>query len=365
MTDKGGHIYDAISTQAWSGEANVHVSIVNWKYEQPDKYFLDDKQVSFINSSLQPHIDVSEAKTIQANKNKCFQGISPVGKDFIVVEQQVEEWIAKDSKNKKVLKLYSMGHNLARNVNGKTDRWIIDFADMSLEEASNYKLPFKHIKTYVKPERDKNRRKSRKLNWWRYGENAPKMREAIAPLSYYFTVPRVSKWAVFLPAPLKWLPGDKSVVVASEDYYVLGILLSKVHRLWMEAQKSTLKSDIAYTHKTCFETFPFPQNPCKGEQPFAPTDNLVQQIRNKTIALHEYRTQQMEQKQWGITQLYNEYFDEPASKLYQLHQELDKLVMQAYKFKADDDILAKLLELNFELAEKEKRGEKIIGAASL
>jgi hypothetical protein len=38
--------------------------------------------------------------------------------------------------------------------------------------------------------------------------------------------------------------------------------------------------------------------------------------------------------------------------------------MQAYNFKADDDILAKLLELNSELAAQEKRGETIIGAES-
>ena len=109
VTDKGGHIHDAIPTQVWSGEANVHVSIVNWKYEQPEKYFLDNKQVSFINSSLQPHIDVSGAKILQANCNKCFQGVIPVGKNFIVTEEQVKEWIAQDSKNERVLKLFSKG----------------------------------------------------------------------------------------------------------------------------------------------------------------------------------------------------------------------------------------------------------------
>ncbi len=253
-----------------------------------------------------------------------------------------------------------MGHNLAQNTNGKPDRWIIDLANLSLEEVSDYKLPFEHIKIYIKPEREKNRSNSRRLNWWKHGVNALSMRQAIAPLSYYFTVPRVSKWAIFIPAPLNWLPGDKSVVIASEDYYVLGILTSNVHRVWMNAQKSTLKADIAYTHQTCFETFPFPQNPCKGVSRNAPTE----QIRNKTIELHQYRTQQMSKKQWGITQLYNAYFHESASQLYQLHQELDKLVMQAYNFKADDDILAKLLKLNLELAEKEKRGEKVIGAES-
>jgi hypothetical protein len=228
-------------------------------------------------------------------------------------------------------------------------------------------LPFEHLKTYVKPERQKNREPVMREKWWRYKRTNEAMRKAIAPLSYYFTVPRVSKWAIFIPAPLNWLPGDKSVVVASEDYYILGILTSNVHRTWMNAQKSTLKADIAYTHKTCFETFPFPQNPgagasCKGERPFAPTGEIIEQIRNKTIELYQYRTEQMSKKQWGITQLYNAYFHEPASKLYQLHQQLDELVMQAYNFKADDDILAKLLELNSEVAAKEKRGEKVIGA---
>ena len=102
----------------------------------------------------------------------------------------------------------------------------------------------------------------------------------------------------------------------------------------------------------------------RAVQPFAPTDNIIQQIRDKAVELHEYRTHQMEQKQWGITQLYNQYFHEPASKLYQLHQELDKLVMQAYGFQAENDILAKLLKLNLELAEKERQGEKVIGAES-
>ena len=201
----------------------------------------------------------------------------------------------------------------------------------------------------------KNRESIMREKWWRYKRTNEAMRKAIASLSYYFAVARVSKWAIFIPVPFNWLPGDKSVVVASEDYYILGILTSQIHRLWMEAQKSTLKADIAYTHKTCFETFPFPQTPSK---------KIVQQIRDKTIELHEYRTEQMEKKQRGITKLYNEYFHEPASKLYQLHQQLDKLVMQAYKFQANDDILAKLLELNLELAEKEKQGETLIGAES-
>jgi hypothetical protein len=45
-----------------------------------------------------------------------------------------------------------------------------------------------------------------------------------------------------------------------------------------------------------------------------------------------------------------------------LHQKLDQLVREAYHFKSEDNILEKLLELNQECAEKENRGELVIGA---
>ncbi|MFM6836718.1 MAG: class I SAM-dependent DNA methyltransferase, partial [Dolichospermum sp.] len=352
ITQNGGYIHEAVSTQPWSGAAKVHVSIINWCKDKPRKYYLDDLVVSQINSSLKSTVDVSQAVRLKANLNKCFQGVIPVGEGFIVTEQQVIDWIKADSKNKEVLKLFSMGANLAKNPHGKPERWIIDFNDMRIEEASDYQLPFEHIKTYVKYERDSNRDEKAKNYWWKFLRPRPEMRKAISTLSFYFTVPRVSKWAIFIPAPLNWLPGDLNIVIASDDFYVLGILTSNVHRVWVKAQSSTLKGDTRYTNTTCFETFPFPQT----------VDiNLVQQIRTKTEKLHEYRSQQMETKQWGITTLYNKFFTEPSSQLYKLHQQLDKLVMSVYQFNPEDDILEKLLTLNLELAEKEKQGIKIIG----
>ena len=364
VTSNGGYVHEAISTQPWSGEANVHVSIVNWSYKKPEKRYLDHKLVETINSSLQSHQDISVTKSLKSNQNKCFSGVIPVGKGFLIDESTVKQWNKANVENKPILKLFSMGGNLAKNTIGKPDRWIIDFQDMDFEQASEYTLPFEHLKNNVKPERQNKREQKLRQQWWKFKRTNEAMRTALSSLSYYFAVPEVSKWAIFIPCPVDWLPGNKTKVVASEDYYVLGVLTSQIHRAWMEAQKSTLKSDIAYTHKTCFETFPFPQNPCKGGSRTAPTDGIVQKIRDKMTELHEYRTQQMEQKQWGITQLYNEYFHEPASKLYKLHKELDKLVMKAYGFKSDDDILTKLLDLNLELAKKEKRGEKVIGAES-
>nr|WP_322712577.1 DNA methyltransferase [Nostoc sp. ChiSLP03a]MDZ8213825.1 DNA methyltransferase [Nostoc sp. ChiSLP03a] len=259
ITQNGGHIHEAVSTQPWPGEAKLHVSIINWSKDIPKKYYLDNQIVSKITSSLTATIDVSQAARLKANLNKCFQGIKPVGKGFLITEQQAQDWIKANSINKEVLKLYSDANSLTSSIQGKPQRWIIDFNNFSIEEASNYTLPFNHLKVFVKPERDNQRDNRARVYWWRFERTRPEMRTTISTLSYYFNIPRHSKWFIFLPAQSNWLPADSTNIVASNDFYILGILTSKVHRLWVKVQSSTLKGDTRYTHNTCFETFPFPQ----------------------------------------------------------------------------------------------------------
>ena len=123
----GAVIHNAVSSQEWSGEANVHVSIVNWSY-QPEKYLLlNEHPVSAIISSLKSSQDLTSAKALAINKEFTFVGVQPTGKGFLVTEDQVRSWIANDSVNAEVLKLFSMGANLAKNPHGKPKRWIIDF----------------------------------------------------------------------------------------------------------------------------------------------------------------------------------------------------------------------------------------------
>ena len=349
-----GYIYDAISTQPWSGAAKVHISIVNWlkaSKAQDLTCRIDHKVVSNINSSLKSETDVTQAVKLKTNFNYCFRGVEPNGEGFIITKAQAKDWIKSDPKNQKILKLFSMGANLAQNPQGQPERWIIDFDDMSLEEASKYILPFEKLYSTIPKER-KNRNDKLKTYWWKYSTKCIKMRQMLATLSYCFAVPRVSKWSIFIPFQSNWLPGDKSVVIATNNFYILGILTSKIHRSWMYAQSSTLKADIAYTPTTCFETFPFPQNcPVKT--------NLA--IREAMQNLHEFRTKYMEDHQCGITQIYNQFFYDPTSQLTKLHTKLDKLVAQAYDLNFQDDPLKFLLDLNSEVALKEAQGLSVIG----
>ena len=179
------------------------------------------------------------------------------------------------------------------------------------------------------------------------------MRKALEGLECYFALPKIAKWVMFTPVNISILPCEANMVIASDDFLMLGILTSQIHQLWVRAQRSTLEDRTRYTNTTCFETFPFPQNV---------EVDLAEKIRNKAKELHQYRAEQIETKQWSITKLYNEYFHESASQLFKLHAQLDRLVMESYSFKKEEDILTKLLALNLELAEKEKQGLSIMGA---
>lgn len=191
----GGHIHSAVSTQPWSGEANVHVSIVNWTKQKSKCYVLDNQDVDFISTSLKFETSVVSALQIAANKNRSFESCALSGKGFIVSEKQAKEWIKQDIKNLQVLKKMVDGQGLIHPF-APLD-WVIDFADMEIEEASEYIAPFDWVKQNVKPERDTNPERSRREKWWLFGRSRPAMRKQIAQLSQYFAIPKVVKHVFF------------------------------------------------------------------------------------------------------------------------------------------------------------------------
>ncbi|MFM6079332.1 MAG: class I SAM-dependent DNA methyltransferase, partial [Dolichospermum sp.] len=93
IVSNGGIIHDAISNQIWSGDAAVHVSIVNWTKEEQKQNFLDSVEVSFITSSLKSEISVTNAVKLEANKNFSFESCALGGKGFIISEEEAREWI--------------------------------------------------------------------------------------------------------------------------------------------------------------------------------------------------------------------------------------------------------------------------------
>jgi hypothetical protein len=352
ITQNGGHIHDAVSSQQWSGDASVHVSIVNWSSERPNQCKLDGELVKEINSFLKDTVDTSDAIRLKSNSGRSFIGVQPTGKGFEVADEEGEQWIRANPRNREVLRRYLIAKDLARNPNGKPSCWIIDFNEMTLEEAEEFQLPFKKVVADVKPQRDKVRREHVRKYWWKLQERRQGMRTAILKEGGMFAFPYTSKWFVALAPRIDDLPANTVTVISGSDLYLLGVLSSWVHRTWIHAQKSTLEDRTRYTPTSCFETYPFPQ---------LVTAEQAEAVRKAMTELNDYREGWMTEKQKGITDLYNRYFDEPASKLSQLHKTLDAAVLKAYGWKESEDLLSNLLDLNLELAEREENGLAVVG----
>lgn len=318
IESNGGIIHYAISTQVWSGDAKVHVSIVNWvKEETSFARILDGKEVDFINSSLKSEVDVTSAHALLQNENICYQGVIPGSKSFVLTNEILKH--SQFSKSDlRVIKHYSTGDNLTDSADYSPNRFIIDFQLMDIEQASEHRAVFEYLKKHPK------RKKSGK--WWLYTRPRPEMRKTLASLDYYFAIPRVSKWTIPVIQKKSFLLGDAAWAVCSDDFYLLGVLTSKLHRDWVKAQASSLKGDTRYTNTTCFETFPFLWNISKKQK---------NSVRKAMENLNEYRLEVMKKNNYGITKLYNDFFHEPDSKLFQLHQSLDKIVCGLYNLKYD------------------------------
>ncbi|MFK5969691.1 MAG: N-6 DNA methylase [Candidatus Marithrix sp.] len=321
ITTNKGIIINAVSTQVWSGAANVHVSIVNWvKKNPPSTIYLDDKKVKYINSSLKAETDYTNAQQIPENLGKSFEGCQLAGKGFTISAETAKKWLKADNKN--ILKPMLDGKILV-SPSIELD-WVIDFNDMSLEEASLYKLPFEHVKTHVKPERMLNKEKRRKEKWWLFGRSRPNMRKALKGLKKYFCLPKIAKYTCFRAIDISILPCEANMVVASDDFFILGILNSKLHLDWVLVQRSTLKADTRYTNTTCFMTFPFPDNVSTAKK---------QKIRKIMTELENFRTKETISRKCTITTFYNDFFHEPSSNLFKLHQKLDQAVCVCYGWK--------------------------------
>jgi len=328
ITKRKGLIINAISTQVWSGTANVHVSIVNWvktKKDVPKELILDEKKVKTINSSLKSESDYTMVKRLKENLGKSFEGCQLAGKGFIISAEKAKQWIETDNKNKNILKPMIDGKSLVTP--GIELEWVIDFNDIPLEEASTYSLPFEHVKQYVKPIRETNKRKSRRINWWKFGEKRPGMRKALKGLKCYFCLPKIAKYTCFRVIDISILPCEANMVIASDDFFILGILNSKIHLDWVLAQSSTLKADTRYTNTTCFQTFPFPEKVSETQK---------EKVRIIMKELENFRTKEAISRKCTITKFYNDFFYEPSSNLFKLHKKLDKSVCNSYDWKYID-----------------------------
>ena len=125
---------------------------------------------------------------------------------------------------------YLNGRDLTQTPRGA---YVIDLFGLTADEArQRFPETYEHVLREVKPDRDTNRRKSRRENWWLFGETNPKLRRQLAGLSRYIVTVETSKHRFFQFLDASILPDNMLVAIALDDAYHLGVLSSGVHVEW-------------------------------------------------------------------------------------------------------------------------------------
>lgn len=376
----GGTITEAVSTQVWSGDAAVHVSIVNWikgklagkkrlytqKGDSTDSPW-ESLELDEINSSLSSGLDVSGAKVVRANAKSpvCYQGQTHGHKGFLLTPAEAKE-MAKDEASKPAIHPYLTGDDLLGQVGSQPSRYSIDLNHCDdVISAGRYGKAFEHVKELVLPTIETNaieeRQETGKENgprqlhlkrWWKFWRSRPELIVSTQALQRYIVCSRVTKRPIFEFVSPAIRPNDSMVAFALPDDYSFGVFQSDVHWEWFKARCSTLKGDFRYTSDTVFDTFPWPQKP---------SEEAVRSVAGAAVALRSLRHRLMKEMGGTLRDLYRSLDLPGQNPLRDAQNALDTAVRAAYGMKSEEDVLAFLLKLNLALAAKEEKGEEIVG----
>ena len=377
IVKNGGVIYNAISSQDWSGEAAVDVSIVSWKKGafggQPYLYVGDKKgdlqlhEVPVINSSLSLATDVTRAHVLRCNTKpkSVFQGQTHGYEGFLVSAYEGQKLIKKDPKNQDHLFPFLNGEEMLGSINSQPARFAIDFSSLAdSTQVAAYPDLFKIISEKVLPSiKEKaelevtgtvkeNGREDHLQTWWRYWRRREDLLTRIAGLKRYVACSRISLRPIFEFISTDIRPNDALMAFAFDDDYSFGVIQSKLHWEWWKAKCSTLEARLRYTTNSVWDTFPWPQKP---------TQKQVEAVAHAAQALRTSRRTAMREHTMSLRDLYRLLEKPGKNPIKDLHAALDKAVMEAYGFDAKGDLLGQLLALNLEVAAKEAGDKRVTG----
>ncbi len=389
IVSNGGTITEAVSTQVWSGDAAVHVSIVNWlKGAEPGKKKLifqrgDSKESPFeyyeteqINSALSLTADLTSAKTLRANvgSKACFQGQTHGHSGFLLKREEAEQLIASDEKYREVLYPFLTADEMIGSCGSWPKRYVIDFRKYDIFSAQEYTEVFNRIKNSVLLERQKKAKEEEKTNkallvknpksrvnrhhanflrqWWKLSYPREELMNIIENLPRYCVCGQVTKRPIFEFVSSSINPNAALIVFPLPDDYSFGILQSIVHWEWFTARCSTLTERFRYTSNSVFDSFPWPQKASAKQ---------IKAVAERAVALRSTRRSIMQQHKMSLRDLYRVMEETSDNPVSEAQDKLDAAVFAAYGMKKNTEVLSFLLSLNLELAEKEASGEKIIG----
>lgn len=365
----GWKLYDATDSMPWPvrGGANVTVSLVHGAHGAVTGFVkprLGGVAVDAINSRLRSKPERDDPSPLLANASSAYVGSIVLGMGFTLTPDERDVLIKKSRENCERISPYLGGEEVNTSPTQAFDRYVINFGQMDLSAAERWPDLIRIVREKVKPERDKNNREVRKKYWWRFGEVAPALYEAVNPLDRCLVTSIVSKHLMFSFQPTDRIFSHKLYVFPLDRFTAFALLQSRVHVPWAWLLSSTMKTDLNYSASDCFETFPFPQPDPR---------TVIPALETIGERLYKARASYMVETDQGLTKTYNALKDPACDaprivELRRLHEQMDRAVLDAYGWSDlavppyegkdaafEDEVIDRLYVLNAERAKEEER----------
>ncbi len=387
---KGGAISRATRRHKWQGAAAVVTSFVHIKKGKVHSSILDGRQVRRISAYLvEGDLDLSP-KPLAANRAKAFQGTIVLGEGFAFDDRKaangetssiadMQALIERGPHNAERIRPFLGWEEVSNDPGHAHRRYVIDFEELSEAEARRgWPDLLAIIERLVKGTRASHST----APWWLFERRRSELYRAIAPLNRVLvTGAGAAAHHMFAVVPSNAIYSNKLIVFAMASWSHFAVLSSRAHEMWSSSFGATrgVADDLTYNPTDVFANFPFPA----GFEISSELDAAGQ-------SYHEHRAALMIARNEGLTKTYNRFHNPTENtpdivRLRELHAAMDVADLRAYGW-ADlaekarpehldetneddhkyqgryfwlsdfrDTVLSRLLELNAERAEEERR----------
>jgi hypothetical protein len=340
-------IYRAIVSAAWPGNAALHVSHV-WalKGKWSGRCLLADAPVGRITSTLHTGSRVSgHPHSLANNRDTAFEGSKLLGR-FELDPSEAETLVTRDARSREVVMPFLNAKDLVTRPDHTPSRYVINFRDLSAEEAARYSDCWVLVQERVRPHREQSNDAKMREYWWRFERWRPALYEAIAVNDRVLVGPGVAKYWSVAFVENGWVYANTLDVFVLTSWGAAAVLSSTFHDAWARKWSSSLDTRLRYSPTDCFETYPLPVS--------------LDGIDATGAAYLDHRKQTMLDQWQGLTRIYNRVHEHPEDsdpaieRLRELRVKLDRAVADAYGWvdlELDHDFRETPLGLRFTLSD--------------
>jgi len=334
LVDRGWGIFDATGSMPWPGAAAVSVSLVHagrGRARGRVPLLLDGFAVPALNSQLQAKPERADPAQLGVNAAICFQGNMINGRGFVLTPEERDAYVRSSASNEQVVFPYLGGEEVNTSPRQAFDRYVINFGERTLEEASAWPELLARVRELVKSERDQIRDNTgkgahAKKYWWQFVDRCDPLMAALHPLPRALVTANVTKHLVFAWQPSGRVLSNALRVFALARATQFAVLQSRVHEPWVRLLSSSMRTDLRYSASDCFETFPFPRPDPR---------TVIAELEAIGEQLYETRAAFMVETNQGLTKTYNALKDTACDDprvllLRRLHEDMDRAVLAAY-----------------------------------